>query len=187
MTSTTMPASLVAGETLNYRASVADYPASAGWVLTLYINPRAGGTAHNLSSTADGDEHLLQAASSTTAAWVAGKYAWEIWAALGSERYRLEAGQLQVLPSLIGAAAGLDTRSEAEVALDNVRQTIRGTATTGVLSYEINGRQLRRYAMTELLALQSSLAREVAAEANARRIQAGLSSSRKVVVRMSRA
>lgn len=184
---TTLQTSLVAGETLNYRASVALYPAGDGWSLTLYLNPRSGGTARSVASTPDGDTHLLQASATTTATWAAGNYAWEIWAALGSERYRLEAGQLKVLPALIAAAAGLDTRSDAETALDNVRQTIRGTATAGVLSYEINGRQLQRYPMSELLKLESSLARQVADEANAIRMQAGLASKRKVHVRMGRA
>jgi hypothetical protein len=182
-----MQTQLVAGETLNYVASVADYPASAGWTLTLYLNPRAGGTNRSVVATAQGDDHLLQATSTSTSAWAAGVYGWEIWAELGGERYRIEAGQLDVLPSLISAVAGTDTRSAAEIALDAVRQTIRGTATAGVLSYAINGRELRRYSMAELISLESKLASDVRRDQDAARRAAGLQTSRKVYVRMSRA
>lgn len=182
-----MQTQLVAGETLNYSATVADYPASAGWVVTLYLNPRAGGTNRSVAGTADGDAHLLQAASGITSAWAAGTYGWEIWAELAGERYRIEAGQLEVLPSLVSAAAGTDTRSAAEIALDAVRQTIRGTATAGVLSYAINGRELRRYSMVELIVLETKLAGDVRREQDATRMAAGLRTSRKVYVRMGRA
>ena len=182
-----MQTTLVAGETLNYLASVPQYPASAGWTLTLYLNRLAGGTAVNYTSTASGDDHLLQVSGTTTAAWSAGAYGWQIWATLGAERYQISQGQLEVRPSLIGAAAGTDTRTAAEVALDAVQSMIRGTATSGVLSYQINGRELRRYSMAELLMLESKLQTDVARERNAARVAAGLKSSRKIAVRLGRA
>jgi len=42
----------------------------------------------------------------------------------GSERYRLEAGQLQVVAGLIGAAAETDTRSQAQRALDDANTAV---------------------------------------------------------------
>lgn len=182
-----MQTQLVAGETLNYRASAGDYPAGDGWALKLVLNPRAGGVNLSIDSAPDGSEHLLQASAATTATWTPGLYGWEIWAILGTEKYRLEAGQIRILPSLLSAVAGTDTRSDAEIALDAVRQMIGGTATAGVLSYRINDRELRRYGMTELLELQSSLANEVRREQDAAKMAAGLRTSRKVYVRMGRA
>lgn len=182
-----MHTSITAGETFNYRASVALYPASQGWALRLAMNPRAGGAVITVDSAASGDHHLLQVAASTTASWVAGLYGWELWAILGTEQYRLEAGQLKVLPSLLSAAAGTDTRSGAEIALDAVTQTINGTATAGVLSYSINGRQLQRYGMDELMALQNKLANDVRNERDQAARDAGRPTSRKIYGRMGRA
>ena len=178
---------IVAGETLNYRAVAADYPASAGWVVTMYLNPRAGGTATSVSSTASGDDHLLQVSAATTAGWAAGWWAWETWAAKASERYRLEAGQLQVVAGLIGAAAGTDTRSEAQIGLDNVRSMIRGTASLGVKRYRIGGRELERYDIGELLKLESKLANDVLREQAADAMATGRPNPRKLHVRMGRA
>lgn len=182
-----LPATLVQGETLNYTASVADYPASDGWVLTLYLNPRAGGTVRNVVGVADGERYLLQASAATTATWATGHYAWEIVMTLGSERYCAENGQLKVLPGLAVAAAGTDTRTDEEVALDAVRAVINGTATQGVQSYRINGRELSRYSIAELLALHSHLVTQVMHQQQESAISAGRPSRRKVYVRMGRA
>ena len=137
-----MQDTLVAGETLNFLAITTDYPASAGWVVTLYLNPRAGGTATSVTGTASGDDHLLQVSAATTAGWAPGAWAWDTWAAKGSERYRLEAGQLQVQAGLIGAAAGLDTRSQAQRALDDAEAALAAWTPT-TKRYRINGREAR--------------------------------------------
>lgn len=182
-----MQDTLVAGETLNFRATTPDYPASAGWVVTLYLNPRAGGTATSVTGTASGDDHLLQVSAATTAGWAPGAWAWETWAAKGGERYRLEAGQLQVQAGLIGAAGGLDTRTAAEIGLDNVRAMIRGTASLGVKRYRIGGRELERYGIAELIELESKLANDVKREQAAQAMAAGRPNPRKLQVRLGRA
>lgn len=182
-----MQSTLVAGETLNYRADIAEYPATSGWQLTLYLNPRAGGSAHTVASTADGGAHLLQASGTTTAAWVAGAYAYEIWAALGAERYRLEAGQLQVQPSLIGAAAGLDTRSTAQRVLDALETALRTHAESGsacVGEYTVAGRTVRYRTLLELQQAIAKARRDVRAEDAAARVAQGLSPRRIFTVRM---
>jgi hypothetical protein len=184
-----MQSEIVQGSTLNWRVDVPDYPASAGWALRLVLNPRAGGTVYTVNSSADGDAHLVQIQAGVTEAWPAGAYAWQLWALNGGEQYALDQyrGQLRIVPGLLTAAAGTDTRSDAEIALDNVRATIRGTTSTGVLSYTINGRELRRYGVEELLALESKLATDVERERSAAAMAAGRPSARKVYVRMGRA
>lgn len=182
-----MQTQLVAGETLNYTTSLSEYPASAGWVLTLYLNPRAGGTARTVTGTADGSSHLLQADTATTATWAAGWYAWELWVALGSERYRLEAGQLQVLASLIGAAAGQDSRTDAERALDLLRSAWNTYIASGnfvTSEYTINGRTMRYRSVAELRQALNACERDVANERQAARIAQGLSPRTRFVVRM---
>jgi hypothetical protein len=187
MTPTSMPSTLVAGQTVSLSLSEPDYPASAGWSLTLYLNPRSGGIIRSVTSTASGDDHLLQATATTTATWAVGSYGWEVWASLGAARHRVDGGQLEMRAALLSAVAGTDTRSAAEVALDAVRSMIRGTATAGVMSYSIAGRELRRYSIPELLQLESKLSQDVLRERDAAGLAAGLKSRRKIAVRMGRA
>jgi hypothetical protein len=178
-----MQSTLVAGETLNYRVSVADYSAADAWVLTLYLNPRSGGTNITVTGSADGSDHLLAAAASATASWVAGDYAWEVWAALGAERYRIQAGQLKVLPSLYAASAGLDTRSDAERALAAVTAMLTGRATDGVQRLTIMGRELWHYPLPDLIKLEAKLKAEVAAEQRAAGLASATGTVRRILVR----
>lgn len=182
-----MQSILVAGETLNYRASLADYPASAGWQVTLYLNPRAGGSAQQVAGTADGDAHLVQAAGTATAGWAAGAYAYEVWVALGAERYRLEAGQLQVQPSLIGAAAGLDTRSTAQRLLDGLEAARLAHIDAGsafVGEYTVGNRTVKYRSLADLQKAIDAAKRGVREEAASARIAQGLSPRRTFTVRM---
>jgi hypothetical protein len=182
-----MQPTLVAGETLNYRATLAEYPASAGWQLTLYVNPRAGGVAQQVVSAPDGDSHLVQAGGATTATWAAGAYAYEIWAALGAERYRLEAGQLQVQASLIGAAAGVDSRSPAQRLLDGLEAAYAAHVASGnaaVGEYTIGNRTMKYRSLAELVLAIEAARRAVQSEADDARIAAGLSARKRWHVRM---
>lgn len=177
------------GVTYSWLATIADYPypASAGWSLRLVLNPRAGGSVITINSTASGDDHLIQLAASTTATYAAGEYGYEIYAIKAAEQYDLESGQLTIRPGLLVAAAGTDTRSAAEVGLDNVRAMIRGTATQGVKRYSIGGRELERYTIAELIQLESKLSNDVRGEQAAAAMAAGRPNPRKVHVRMGRA
>jgi hypothetical protein len=177
---------IVAGETLNYLAIAADYPASAGWVVTLYVNPLAGGTASSVSSTASGDNHLLQVTAATTATWTAGNCNWQTWVALGAERYMLEEGVLRVRTSLIGAAAGTDTRSQAQKALDDANAALAAWTPT-MKRYRIGGREMEFNSPADILAVISRWTSEVKREKADQAMAAGLANPRKLQVRMGRA
>lgn len=179
-----MQATLVAGETLNYTATLADYPANDGWLLRLLMNPRAGGVVITVQGTADGVKHLVQAASVTTSAWVPGDYAIELWAIKGAEQYRIDSGQLRIEPSLLAAAAGLDTRSQAEKDLEAVDAMLRGKAGSDVQAYTIAGRSLSRYPLPDLIKLRDRLRADVASERAAQKLAAGLGGRRRFVVRL---
>jgi hypothetical protein len=181
-----MIATVDAGATFNYRATLPEYPAEAGWVATLYLNPRAGGTAQAVTASADGSAHLFQAAGVATATWAAGSYGWEVWVERAGERYRVDGGQLLVRPTLIGAAAGIDTRSQAERALEDARAALAAWTPT-TRKYTIGGRAMEFNSVAEILQLISHWQVEVKREQAAARMAAGLDARRKVHVRIGRA
>jgi len=85
------------------------------------------------------------------------------------------------------AAGALDLRTDAQIALDNVRATLRGKATADVLSYTINGRSLQRYSVAELIALESKLALYVTRETRQQAQAMGYDTGRQISVRLGRA
>ena len=176
------------GDTLTFTKTLASYPATASWVLHYRLLQRTGAvTAITFSSTASGSDHLITVAKATTAAWAPGTYTWASWVTDGTSSFSVEHGSTDLLIDPRTAEAALDLRSSAEIALDNVRATIEGKASSDVLRYAINGRQLEHYPMAELIALEARLAARVAAERRAAQLAAGGADPRRYTVRLGRA
>ena len=177
---------LTAGDSLNFTVVQSTYPASAGWVLKYRLVPRAvGGAAISIVGTASGDDHLIQVAAATTAGWAAGIYGWSSWVEKLGEVYTLESGQLTIAPDPRTVAAGTDTRTAAQAALDAITATLQGKATTADWLYRINDREVRSYTIQELLALETKLRADVAAERRAAGLVDRTNSARRVAVRMA--
>jgi hypothetical protein len=183
-----MPPRFTIGDTLAFTKTLAAYPASAGWVLHYRLVPRGiTGSAQTFYGTASGDSHVIDVPAATTAAWQPATYTWASWVTDGTDSHTLEAGSTQLLINPRTTAAPLDLRSDAQIALDNVRAVIQGKASADVYSYTIAGRSLQRYAMAELVALESRLVSQVRAEQRAAAIAAGRPDPRKIHVRLGRA
>jgi hypothetical protein len=155
------------GDTLKHRVALADYPAGDGWVLHFRLTPReTGGTARSFDAVADGDEHLATVSATTTATWSAGVYTVSAWVTKADERYTIpsEGGQVTLAPNSASLPVGTDTRTQLEIALDNVRAMLRGKASSAVQRYRINNRELQYYSLDELMRLETRLATQVASE-----------------------
>ncbi len=160
-----MQARFTLGDTLTFSATLADYPASDGWVLHYRLIPRGdAGSAVAFNSTASGADHLVTVSAATTAAWQPGTYGWASWVTDGTSTHSIGQGATELLPNPRTAVTPLDMRSAAQIALDNVRAILRGKASADVLSYTIAGRSLQRYSVAELITLESKLANDVARE-----------------------
>lgn len=182
-----MQARFAAGDTLSYTRSLADYPAGDGWALTLRMVPRESGTAITVVGTASGDDHQIDAAAATTATWLPGVYSWTEFATLGAASYTVAQGSVTLLANPRTTTAPFDTRTDAQIALDNVRATLRGKASADVLRYTIAGRSLERYSIPDLIALESKLAADVQRENAAAARAAGRPDPRNMQVRLGRA
>lgn len=176
------------GDTLTLTQTLTDYPANAGWVLNYRLLLRAGaGAAITFASVASGSAHQITVAKATTAAWVAGTYTWASWVTDGTSSHSVAHGTTDLLADPRTATSPLDLRSPAQIALDNVRATIEGKASSDVLKYVINGRQLEHYPMSELIALETRLAGRVAAERRTAALAAGKADPRRYAVVLGRA
>ncbi len=181
-----MQETIRAGDTLDYTTTLADYPASAGWVLMYRLIPRTSGTPITITGSASGDDHRTAAAATTTAGWAAGYYSWVAYIDLGSERYTVDSGVVQILPDLATATA-YDGRSAARIALEAVEAVIGNRATLDQEQYSIAGRSLQRTPMADLLRLRSALRIDVAREEAANRRKLGLDDGRRIYLRVGNA
>lgn len=178
---TTIPAQFTAGDTLSFTQSLADYPASAGWVLHYRLINASG--KQDIVSTASGDDHVFNISAATTVEYSAGIYDWQAYVdGVASQRFTVGNGRVTILPNLAGQSAGFDNRSAARKALDAVNLWL-GSRDLAVAEYEISGRRMKYIPMGELLSLRSKLQLEVSREDKANAIARGESVSNKLLVR----
>lgn len=163
---TTEPRYLTAGDTWTWERSLSDYPAGDGWVLTYALVSTSA--LITLTASADGDDHLIEIAATTTAGYSAGDYDWQSYVTLGTERFNVERGTVTVRPNLATATTGYDGRTAAAKALD----AINAYLTTGNLEagdVQIDGRAVKYIPVLDLYKLRDKLKAEVAGEAAAAR------------------
>lgn len=179
---------LVAGDTLNFLSSTPGYSAADGWTLKYRLVPRtAGGAAITLTATAEGADHRVQVAASTTANWVADTYGWSAWVEnTGGEKYTVQSGQIVIKPDPRQAAGGADTRSLARRALDDARTALAAWKPTK-RRYRIGDREMEFNTTADIVQAINYWELQVQREDQAARAASGLPSRRKAYVRLGRA
>ncbi len=179
------PAELTVGDTWSWRRDtwVNDYPANAGWVLTYRLIGKNG--AITITATADGASFLINVAAATTAAYVAGTYAWAASVTKASEKYTLDNGTIVLKPNLT-AIGTTDLRGFAEKALESIEAVLSNRATVDQQSFEIAGRKLSRTPITDLLKLRDTFRREVKNLKDAEAIAKGLGTKRTILARFTK-
>lgn len=121
------PSEITAGDTIQWKKTLSDYPASAGWALKYrFINSAA---KYDITAAADGDDHLVTIAAATSAGYTAGTYTWTRRVEKGTERYTLGSGTVEILPDLAAKTTAFDNRSHAKTMLDAIEATLEGKAT----------------------------------------------------------
>jgi len=176
------PEAIVAGDTLAWSRSLADYPAGT-WTLT-YRARLLGGTAEiTIVAGASGTAHLVGVAAATSAGYTPGTYEWAAAVSSGSERHEIGRGLWVVKADPAALPAGFDGRSHARQVLEAIEAVIAGRATKDQAAYTINGRQLTRTPIPDLLLLRDRYKAEVAREEQADRLNRGLAPRNRLQVR----
>lgn len=142
-TPTSEPASLQAGDTLRWQIALTAYPASNGWALAYRLSNAVSKV--DITSAANGDDHLVDIPASTSAAYPPGDYTATRYVTRGAERHTLPPVTMRIVPDIAAMAGGFDARSPAQRALEDLRAALRQwLSTSGVVQdYSIAGRAMR--------------------------------------------
>lgn len=187
-----IPATLRAGDTIEWDESVSDYPASDGWTLA-FVLTKYGQSLITIAAVADGDNYAITITAAISAAWTSGIYSWQayVYKEAGSpvaitEKYTLESGQVQILPNITQATSTTDLRSHAKKVLDAIEALLEGKATADVMSYSIAGRSISKMNPEELIKWRSFYKTEYQRELEAEGIARGEDNPRRIGVRFVR-
>lgn len=175
---TTEPALILAGDTAKWLKSLADYPASAGWVLSYALVSAA--QRYTFAATAQGDDHLVNVTAATTAAYAAGGYEYRGTVSKAGEVFTIASGRLTISPAF---GAAVDARSQARRTLEAIEATLEGRASSATAEYQIAGRQMKYIPIPELLQLRDRYRMDVAGEDKAAHIAKGLGNPGRIYVR----
>lgn len=177
------PLSFVAGDTVKWKRTLDDYPASDDWVLK-YSARTTSAVAIAITAAADGDDHLVTLAAADTAEYTASTYKWTAWVEKDDERYTVGEGYFTVKPNL---ATGTTAITDERIQLEADIAAIDGYLAKNYKyqNYAINGRSLSQYPMADLYLLKDRLARQLNRLKDAERVQRGMGSRKIVRVRMS--
>lgn len=177
-----------AGDTLDFLDTVDDYPATDGWTLKYVLVPRFTTPTQavvTITATAEGSDYRVTVAAGTTAAWKAGVYTWSRFVEDASRRVSLGTGELEVLDDPEAATAGYDTRTDAQIALADLKAAMAtfDAERPMVQEYQIAGRVMRFRSTEDILLRIRYWEREVETEKRRARIAAGLAPANKIFVR----
>lgn len=190
-----IPNEIRAGDTVKWRDDPSTdvygnvISSSNGWTLTYYLRFNKANHGATVVGTAYGAGWEFTLSQATTLAFDEGDGFWQAEASKAGEHITLGAGPLEVLPSLsyTGNPGAFDGRSQAQKDLDTVQAAIRSLMTGGaVQEYRIGTRSLKRYDLTDLLALETRLKGEIARENKAAMIANGLGNPHNLFVRFGR-
>lgn len=155
-----VPSELVVGDTWRWTREWADYPAST-WAVTFYFDSPLG--TFSQLATASGTTHSVTIASATTAGFKPGRYRWVARGVSGGVTETIESGWLEVLAN-VAAGNKADHRTWARRALDAVKATIEGRASSDQQAMSIAGRSISRMTYVELRQMQTDLEAQVRTE-----------------------
>lgn len=114
---TEVPTTITAGETAEWKITLADYPADEGWTLSYAFLRYDSGMPITFDAGASDSDHLVSVGKDITQTWLPGDYNGQAFIASATERFKVWEGKLTVNPDYV-LSGGQDTRTIARKTLD---------------------------------------------------------------------
>lgn len=153
-TPTREPATIQAGDTLEWDKSLPDYPADDGWTLTYRLTSATAQLAA-FAASADGADHAVSVSAATTATWATGTYELRGQVSKASEKFTVHVSDVKILADLMADnVGGNDQRSHARKTLTLIETAIEALGAGTNQSFSIDGESYTRKSLPELMAVR---------------------------------
>ena len=182
---TTEPTRVIAGDTVAWTRSLADYPAPTYVLKYRFLN--AAGKI-DITAAASGSDHAVAVTAATSATWTAGVYDWLALVETGSgpsaERYSVDEGRITVEANR-AALTTWDGRSSARKIYEALLAAYETASTSRAFvgEYELAGRRMKFNNKADWLLELDYWKAQVAAEDRAEAIANGMGGSGRLLVR----
>lgn len=162
------PTAFAAGDRVQWKRTLADFPISESWTLKYYLR---GNFAHDpitLTATTSGTDYLIDIGIDETAGYTPGVYYWQAFVEKADYRMPVSSGRFLITPDLstLQTNQPFDGRSHARRCLEAIEAVIEGRATHDQQRYVLQavGRSVDKMPIKDLLAFRDYYLTEVQAE-----------------------
>jgi hypothetical protein len=143
-----IPEKITAGDSVNWKKSFVNFPASEGWTLS-YVLTKTGQQI-TFAGTVDGDAHLIQIAAATSATWEAGEYIFDAYVTKAADRQRVDHGLVEILTNLAAQIDGYNGLPYCFTVRDAIIAVLELRATESQSSIAVGGRQISEMSHAEI-------------------------------------
>lgn len=156
-----IPQAITAGLSVSIALELVNNRPPEWQALLLLRGPKA--VTIEATASDDGRMHHFRVPATETAGWPAGRYSYSLRATTGDgeEVVEIEVGGLTIKPDLAAMADGTDTRDHVRKVLDAIEAVIEKRATRDQERYTIQGRELWRTSIPDLLLLRDRYREEL--------------------------
>lgn len=181
-----IPSFIVAGDSSSWLDtpgvdSLGEPVNSTDYVLSYAIR---GPKSLTVTAITDGQGWKTSITTTQSAILTPGEYSWQAYATKSGARVTLGSGKITIKQNLSVAASDYDGRSQTEQDLDAVRAAMRAILKgNAVAEYTIGNRSIKKYAFTELRALETQLIARLSREQKQEKIDNGQGNSSNLLVR----
>ena len=181
------PTSFIAGDTVSWTKSLADFDAADSWALTYEFR---GNIRKTITADADGSNFLATITAAISATFTPGTYYVTAYATKAGERFTVWQGRCEIKFNPAQGHGSYDGRSHARKCLEAIEKTLEGNMAREEADYSINfggtSRQLRLCTKPELIQARNYYLAEVRREEQAERIAQGRKSGNRILTRFER-
>jgi len=187
-----IPASIRAGSTVKWREASQTDPfgdpiqSTDSWAMKFYLRTNTASEGHTATGSTYGTGWEFSISATDSSGFDAGDWFFNCEVSKGSDKYIVGSGPLEVLQALAysGTPGALQGKSQIEQDLNSVQSAIRTLVSGGVIKeYSIGGRSLKKYDLSDLMALESRLKFQLKREQKADLIRNGLGNPHAMFVR----
>ena len=164
------PESFAAGDRVQWKRTLADFPISEGWTLKYYLR---GNFAHDplvLTATTSGTDYSIDLTVAETSDYTPGIYYWQAFVELADDRKCIGQGSFLIAVNPTDTAGQpYDGRTHARRCLDSIQAVMEGRATRDDQRYVLQavGRSVDKMPIKDLMAFRDYYLAEVQREESA--------------------
>lgn len=175
------PSKFRAGDTVKWKRTLDSYKANDGWTLTYAFRGTAG--TIDITASADGADHLVDVAPTTSTSYSAGIYDVVGYVSKGTERHTVYSSRIEVLIDLANAGSSYDGRTHTKKVLDSIEAVLENRATKEIEESTIEGVMIKRIPHEKLIMLRQKYLSWYQQEQSAERLKLGKGSGRTILTR----